>query len=616
MSEPLSEARARWWSECAIGVSLFLATAAVVVWQNRQLGVLWDLSYILENSFRISGGDVPYRDFPFPYAPLTFLVQAALIKLTGRVFWHHILYCAVIGGLGTVLTWRILLNLFRGIVLRSRLVAFLLATPLIVLGIYGVYPHPFYDPDCTFVILLCLFLLQYLERKSFPPLPTFLTGAFLVAPLFVKQNTGLAFLAAMSVMLVMLMVIEAWRHRSRTPVDLAIQPDSALRDRSSRPVRRYLILLAGTIAGLTVALLLIHFSAGLGNYRHWTITFAAQRRTPQLREMLGVYQYRPLLIFIPLFIIGAIMFGCNGKGKRWLTALSITLLSAPFVWPVVYLLRNSDASERAERLVGLWPFVLIMSVVFALFVLRLRKGLALVWPFVLIGVVHGAFLSQQLWGSTYALWPLLILLTANIMLALVESARQRSTAAMAPLAAVISLSLLVAGAFYVRSHERLEYVDFAEGDLVHSTLPQLRGLSMRGSWLPDFEELVHYSEKQIPREDGLLMIPGEDLFYYTTGRRPRFPVLMFDHTVNPFSAEEIVAQARARDIRWLVIKNDLQLQEEPVENKEHLFELLRQDFKHVESLNNYEVFRRKLPGEKEEEPEENDEPDEPDKESP
>src|SRR6266536_2943758 len=87
---------------------LFVATCAVVVWQNSRLGVLWDLSYVLENAHRISLGDIPYRDFPFPYAPLTFLIQVALIKLTGRVFWHHILYCAAAGGLGTVLTWRLL----------------------------------------------------------------------------------------------------------------------------------------------------------------------------------------------------------------------------------------------------------------------------------------------------------------------------------------------------------------------------------------------------------------------------------------------------------------------------------------------------------------------------
>src|SRR6266581_7142309 len=91
---------------------LFGATVLVVIWQNARLAVLWDLSYVLENAVRMSLGQVPYRDFPFPYPPLTFLIQARVIKLAGRVFWHHAVYCAVMSGGATVLTWRILINLF------------------------------------------------------------------------------------------------------------------------------------------------------------------------------------------------------------------------------------------------------------------------------------------------------------------------------------------------------------------------------------------------------------------------------------------------------------------------------------------------------------------------
>jgi len=89
------------------------------------------------------------------------------------------------------------------------------------------------------------------------------------------------------------------------------------------------------------------------------------------------------------------------------------------------------------------------------------------------------------------------------------------------------------------------------------------------------------------------MIPGEDLFYYSSGRHPRFPVLMFDHTVNPYSPEEILQLSRTRDIRWLIVKRELQLQTDPVENKERLLELLRHDFQQVESLDNYDVYRKK-----------------------
>ena len=58
------EIKAPRWRDWIAALVLFFATALVVVWQNFRLGVLWDLSYILENSYRISLGDIPYRDFP------------------------------------------------------------------------------------------------------------------------------------------------------------------------------------------------------------------------------------------------------------------------------------------------------------------------------------------------------------------------------------------------------------------------------------------------------------------------------------------------------------------------------------------------------------------------
>ena len=130
------------WTDWLIAICLAVASAAIVIWQNSHLAVLWDLSYILENSYRMSLGQIPYRDFPFPYAPLTFLTQAALIKLTGRVFFHHVVYCAVVNGLSVLLTWRILLRILHA-TSNKRLVALVLTTPLAVLSVYGVFPHPF-----------------------------------------------------------------------------------------------------------------------------------------------------------------------------------------------------------------------------------------------------------------------------------------------------------------------------------------------------------------------------------------------------------------------------------------------------------------------------------------
>jgi hypothetical protein len=63
--------------------------------------------------------------------------------------------------------------------------------------------------------------------------------------------------------------------------------------------------------------------------------------------------------------------------------------------------------------------------------------------------------------------------------------------------------------------------------------------------------------------------------------------------VNPYSAAQIVQLARQRNVRWLVVKRTLQLQEEPLSFRPQLIELLSHNFESAESLNNYDIYRRK-----------------------
>lgn len=567
--DPIAGPQSR-WTDWLVALFLFLATALVVIWQNSRLAVLWDLGYVLDNSYRISLGEIPYRDFPFVHAPLTFLIQAALIKLTGRVFWHHVAYCAAISGLATVLTWRILRNVLGNTVSHPRLQAFLLSLPLIPLGIYCVFPHPFYDSDCTLSILIAVLLLQQLDLKRLTSARALLIGVALVIPLFVKQNTGLVFLAGAVVLLIAALAVERLRHRQ---------------------VGRYVLILAGVVIGLAVALLLIQFTAGLRNYWHWTIVYAGSRRTPARADMLGVYADKTILLWIGLIVAGVTVCRLARRASHTLALLSSLLIATPFIWPAIYLLRENDSSERADRLLMLWPVLLIVSFVVAIVTITRRAGISTVLPFMLIGAIHGAFMSQQLWGSTFAIWPLFMILLAVSIAELARLSKPTSWMTI-PLTAAIVASLLISGGFYVWSHERLDYANLDEGELRRSTLPQLKGLSVRGEWIPNFEELVRYTEREIPRDEGILILPGEDPFYYATGRRPQFPVLLFDHTANPYSPEEILKICHERNIRWLIVKQDLQNQDEGVEQeRDRLTEALEQEFEQVESLRSYDIYR-------------------------
>ena len=557
----------------AIGTELFILTAAVVMWQNSRLTVLYDLCGVLEHATRMAQGDLPYRDFPFPYAPLTFLMQAAIIRYFGAIYWHHIIYAAVVSGLGTVLTWRILRHLLCDRLPKAGLISFLLSLPLAILGIYCIFPHPFYDPDAMFVMLIAILLLLRLEKKDFPPVRTFLLGMFLAVPLFIKQNIGLAFLGSIGIALLVMLARYARKRQS---------------------TRGPLILIPGAIAGVAVALLIIQQTVGLDNYKLWTVTYATARRTPSINDMLSVYNDPLIAVWVAAFLIGAWIYRKNTTDRAWRTVVSVIFMSTAFLWPVVYLFVDADPSERAERLMSLWPVIFIVSLVLTYLFTRRLSGVARALPFIIVATSHGVFLSQQLWGSTYGIWPMLVILIGIILLQLYEPEEGRKRWPLVVVAAIASVCLLVAGGCYLYSNERLDYVDFEDGDMAYSTLPQLQGLSMRGDFIPGFDELVKYTDQNIPREDGILLLPGEDLFYFTTGRHPKFPVLLFDVTNNPYNPEEIREKVLASGIEWVILKNDLQIEaDQTIDDKNKIFELLKPDFRHIESLDNYGIYKRR-----------------------
>src|SRR5437763_16996091 len=275
-------------------------------------------------------------------------------------------------------------------------------------------------------------------------------------------------------------------------------------------MRRYLITLVAALTTLAIAIVLIHFAAGLGNYWHWTIQFAAQRRTPARTEMLGIYRGKPLLLSLLIVAIGIASAWFLRKRSRWLTALCGLIVAAPFAWPAIYLMLDRDPSERAERLLNLWPLVIIVSLALVLLTIRKRRGLNLILPFVLIATINGTFMSQQLWGSTYAIWPLLVILLGYTASSLYQFARPRNSLAFA---AIVCTCLIVAGGAYVYSHERLDYANLDEGALTKSNLAALRGMRTRGDWLPNFAELVRYTDAIIPQDEPILIHPGEDHIY-------------------------------------------------------------------------------------------------------
>jgi hypothetical protein len=590
VKSPLQRGR---WScrDFVAATGLFLASAAVVLWQNAHLAILWDASYTLDSSFRIALGQMPYRDFPFAHAPLTFLIQAAIIRLAGRVFVHQIFYAAIVGGLGTVLAWRIVLETLRGRMRGWWVVSFLLAAPLTVLGIYSILPFPSYDCDTAFSILLVILLLQRLPENSVSLqsspnralLRPFIAGAALPLPLFFKQNIGLPLLVAAFALILLLLMA---RQLLRTP--------------AARGSAELGAVLGGTVATLLAAGLLLHFTAGLGNYLHWTIQFAAERRLPGLPVMLDVYTESSLLWWLPAVAVALLLLSSRLAKALWVRLVALGLLAAPFAWTLAGLFLSSDADDRATDLLILWPLLLVLSGAITLWNLFHELSLRAVLPAILLVAINGTLLSQQLWGSTYAIWPLLVILVAEMIVFLASIERADGSAEAMPrrqfiapaMATVISATLLVCGGLYTASEERLSYAQLPDSPIVHSVVPALRGMAVPGPYLPDFEELLRFAANEIPVSDGLILIPGEDPFYFATGRIPQFPVLLFDKATDPYSPAQLVEEAQRRNIRWLIVKRKLQIKEDVTPQREATLKALQQIFLPYRKLGSYDVYRR------------------------
>ncbi len=567
--------------DCVAGVALFAATAAVVLWQNAHVAVLFDLSYILNTATRIAQGQIPYCDFPLAHAPLTFLIQAAIIRLTGRVFFHHVLYAAFVGGLGTVLAWRIALATLRGRVRAAWTVSLLVAAPLTVVGIYCIVPNPEYDCDCAFWILVAVWLFEKLDRKTSLAWG-FAAGAFACVPLFFKQNMGLPFLGAVigAVLLVL-----AMKRLQRGQAPAALPEACAL-----------ISVVAGAGAALQAAVLSLHWTAGIGNYFQWTMRYAAERRLPGSGDMLGVYSDPSLVWTVPCVTAALVMLRSGLGKKRWAQIAAFALLAAPFLSTLASLLILDDADSRGDSLLALWPLLLLFAGALAianLFGLRREPRLRALLPLVLLAGIHGTFMSQQLWGSTYAIWPLLVLLVAEMLAFLGCFVAHVAPRWFVPaLAALVSITFLVCGGLYTASEERLSYANLPDGPPAHSAFPQLAGLATPGPYLSEIDELLRYAGANIPFDDGIVLIPGEEPFYFVTGRVARFPVPFFDPTIDPYSPAEIASLVESRNIRWLIVKRDLQTKEDPTPNRAAIMDLLMQQFTLAAHLRGYDVYRR------------------------
>lgn len=547
---------------------LFGASALIASWQNTRVKVLWDLSYIVEHAFRISLGEVPYRDFVIPHPPLSFLIQAAVMRFSGADLFWQAPYCALIAGLTAVLTFRVIRSQFGGTSNpNAAFRAFVLSAPTVFLNGYCILPQPFYDSDCTFVVLLALDAVLQARLPGATWRRTMAAGALLVVPVFAKQNVGVPALVAVHGFLFV----------------------SALFPSTETERRTYALILAGSLLGLSAAAIAVQHWIGIAEYWRWTVSYAATRRWPPASMMLSMYGQPRMWITGAFGLAGCVIVRRFGRSRGWLLG-SLAILALPLVEVTKTMLRWG----LAARGYCLWGLGTIAgSAVAATDLVSRDRRFERAVPLVATIVVNGAFASQGVHDSSYGMWPFLMVSLAPVTAVFFDAASIQNRRIVSTCLVLAVAVLLLVGFLHVSRNERLGFVDLS-GQVERATLPSLTGLATPGTYVSDFERLIKRCETLIPYGDAVVVVPGEDPFFLASRRRPQFPVVLFDNTVTPYTTAELVQLLIDRHVEWIVVKERLQLRNSPWRPLENFVERdLTSRYAVVERLPRYVILRRR-----------------------
>jgi hypothetical protein len=542
--------------------ALFLGPFSVVLWHSSRLTVLWDLSYILEHAYRISLGDVPYRDFAIPHPPLTFVIQAAIIRLFDSSYALHVFYCAIVAGLTAVLIYGIL----RFQLAESRpgdreLQAFLLALPAVFLNGYCILSQPFYDPDCVFWLLVALYGLLSARSRPDGGWRHVAAGVLILVPVFFKQNIGLAGFAAVHGCL----LLSASRH--------------------SLERRRYAAYLAGSLLATLVAAGLIHAWVGIRTYSYWTITYAVQKRPFATRRVLFIYENWRTWLALASAACG-VLVSVRQRCAPWMRRLALLLIALPLTYASLKVFSRPLSWEAAY----FWVIALIGGSAAGIADwFRAGRRFESTMPVVAAAVVHGSFVSQGVGGSSYGVWPFLFIAMAAPAAVLARSAAAGERRLLNGLFALVAVLLLAVGYLHVSREERLAFVD-TRGGVERAGLPRMKGLAAPGRYITEFERMVGRCAELVPPGESIVLVPGEDPFFFATRRRPRFPVVTFDDTITAYGAPQLTEMLRESRIDWVIVKTRLQLHDSPWSALPSLD--LARDYQVAEVLPGYVVLKR------------------------
>lgn len=559
-------------------------TVGIVILQTLRITPLIDYSYQVENAYRIFQGDIPYKDYFLVLPPGTYVLMAAVMKLTNG--YSHI------GQIGLTVGISFFTILLTTLIMKRQKESskFLIATVLLLLVFTGqsIYPFPLYDFFAVLFILLHLYLF-ILFKESKRPMLLFTVGILATLPSYFKQNIGLVYEA---------LIILSW-----------IIP--LIRFPVKKNILFVFYITCGMVASHGLFLLYLVSHGALNQFYYQTFVFpkAAKNTAVEMNIILGQYQYYFSLLrsfLSPIFILTLFIAVSDiirrktnlGKGSSGLSfffrTLPSNIITISAIGLAIYLQRNySFLSLYNDTVLCLYVsayLLMVPTTIYSFFhTVTFAEAIEALFPITLIGAMNATYLSHHIVGSSYSLWPLLAIMIPiiiNLLYCIVPWIRWQYPVS------VLVVFVVFQQFLYVKGNNYYEYIK-TDGDIVLSKNSRLFGLSTPGPWIPRMESMINYVDQNIPQSDRVAFLPSEDPFFAVTGRHnPIGFSQMNDSTypVHPAMIQEIYE----KQIPWLIIKTKFQLSDNlSVANPLNPVFSLQKYYEENTVLDGYVIYKRR-----------------------
>jgi hypothetical protein len=482
-----------------LAVLFGINAALITYWQTTRMTHLVDYSYQVEIAYRIFSGQIPYKDFMLVLTPGVYVVMAIVMKLcSGYTHLGVILHSMAVAFVTSVVSFFVFYRFSK-----NRLLAFLLCMGLLPVG-HAIYPYPIYDIWATLCMMTTILFFSSLDKKKNVLPLIFFIGMLSTGAFFFKQTVGLVFILLI----------------------FGIYFGQVLVSRSRKSVTEIFMLLLGQGIPLLLFSLWLSTNNVFSGFIYQTWQFPSMAREPGKTLSILITDYRSAITVLLPIVIGIlssffIVFASSKMAKKYSGSVKNSILILAGIFWIAGLIYFTSAFSANTRVGITVIWTLVMGITFVASLLHLyicmqknKEIKVALLPFMIMVTLHAGFLSQAIAGSHYGMWPLLFTLLA-LSIPTVEKCIPRFALTMYIGSGIIAVVYCMGS--YAISNSFTNYVDM-NGPVYRSTKGKTAGLAAPGHWIPALEELVQYVEVNIPKNDTIAFLPGDDPFFAATQR--------------------------------------------------------------------------------------------------